>query len=107
MKEKLLMKTWEKNPLADLFPPIPQKFLEILHKYCDEEGVAASIIHGGVYLKRLHEMGILDLDGLCNEINYIFFVGKAAVNPDMFGEHNVSEIVDFIRANSALGGVLV
>jgi len=94
------------NPLADMFPPIPPQFLEILHKYCDKEGNAASIICGGSYLKRLAEMGILDLDGFCNELNYVFFVGQAMISPDLFGQYNVNDIVEIIKEKSVLGSVL-
>lgn len=94
------------NPLADLFPPIPQKFLDILLKYGDKEGSLESSVFGGAYLKRFAELGILDLRGLCNELNYIFFANKAVLTPDIFGEYNVNEIVDLIKEKSILGSML-
>ena len=91
---------------ADMFPPIPPRFLNILHKYCDDEGQAASIINGGSYLKRLDELGILNLEAFCGELNYVFFPRQKTITPDMFGQYNVSEIVEIIKEKSSLGSVL-
>ena len=91
---------------ADLFPPVPQKFLELLFEYCDENNPAASIVCGGTYLKRLSELDVLDLDGFCDKLNYIFFTGIAVLYPDLFGTYNVNEIVEFIKEKSVLGSIL-
>jgi hypothetical protein len=89
-----------------MFLPVPQSFMEILLKYCTDDGSAASIICGGSYLKRLAEMGMLNLDGFCNELNYLFFTGHTVITTDVFGQYNVNEIVDIIREKSVMGSVL-
>ena len=94
-------------PWADMFPPIPGKFLEMLLSCCGKDGDAASIICGATYLKRLLEMGMtIDLDRFCHMLNYCFFSGHDVINIDMFGMHNVNEIVEFIKEKSVLGSVL-
>ena len=90
----------------DLFPPVSQEFLDIVHRYCDETTIEWRLINGNTYLKRLEEMGKLDLRGFCGALNYIFFTGREVFTPDIFGEYTVDEVVNHIRAKSVLGGAL-
>ena len=94
------------DPLADLFPPVPQEFMKILLEYCDKENPAISVINSKTYLKRLYELGMLDLDGLCDKLNYVFFNGNEVLELNLFGKYNIDEIVEFIKEKSALGSVL-
>ena len=93
------------NPFADLFPPIPQKFVEMIVDYCGKD-FDVNTIHSGVYLKRLAELDLLDLNGFCGRLNYNFFAGHTVLNPDYFGIYNINEIVSIIKEKSALGSVL-
>ena len=73
--------------------------------YCDKS-LDPCMIHGGVYLKRLSELGLLDLDKLCGRLNYSFFANHTVLEPDSFGQYSVSEIVDIIKEKSMFGSVL-
>ena len=93
------------NPLLDLFP-VPQKFMDIILEFCDKDHPASSTICGQTYLKRIAELGALDLEGFCGKLNYVFFTGNCVFTSDTFGEHTVGEVVDAIKRNSVLGSVL-
>jgi len=93
------------NLFADLFPPVPKKFLEMLLEHCDKS-LDAGMIHGGVYLKRFAELGLIDLESFCGRLNYVFFAGHSVFDPDLFGRFTVSEAADAIKQKSALGSVL-
>lgn len=85
---------------------LSKKFLDMMIKYCDKEGSVGSVVSGDTYLKRFDEIGMLDLDGFCKEMNYVFFVGRTVLTPDLFGKYNVDEIIAFIKEKSILGNVL-
>jgi len=95
-----------KNPFADMFPPVPKAFLDEMYEYCDKDNPAISTVCGGTYLKRLSELGVLDLEGLCDKLNYLFFNRREVLYPDLFGEYDVSEIVALIKEKSMFGSML-
>ena len=91
--------------MSDLFSPVPDRFLKMILEYCDKS-VEPETIFCGTYLKRWAELGLFDLDGFCDKLNYVFFAGRGVLDPGLFGEYNVGEIIGVIKEKSALGGVL-